>query len=168
MVGWLGMEARTHGRVRAIAAAVCAAAPKEPQERRSWAELGPGVHRYHHPLIPDPDGGLDAPQAIAGFSREVPAGSRSLPVVVMVGQRSGPTLLIVAGEHGDEYEGMVAIHSLANTIDLSQLAGTIVAVVCCSMDAYLADDRRSATDGKNMARCYPGDPHGTLTERATQ
>ena len=49
-----------------------------------------------------------------------------------------------------------------------QLAGTIVAVVCCSMDAYLADDRRSATDGKNMARCYPGDPHGTLTERATQ
>ena len=127
------------GRVRAIAAAVCAAAPKEPQERRSWAELGPGVHRYHHPLIPDPDGGLDAPQAIAGFSREVPAGSRSLPVVVMVGQRSGPTLLIVAGEHGDEYEGMVAIHSLANTIGLSQLAGTIVAVVCCSMDAYLAD-----------------------------
>ena len=164
------MEARTHGRVRAIAAAVCAAAPKEPQERRRWAELGPDVHRYHHPLIPDPDGpgGLDAPQAIAGFSREVPAGSRSLPVVVMVGQRSGPTLLIVAGEHGDEYEGMVAIHSLANTIDLSQLAGTIVAVVCCSMDAYLADDRRSATDGKNMARCYPGDPHGTLTERATQ
>ena len=99
---------------------------------------------------------------------QVPAGSRSLPVVVMVGARPGPTLLIVAGEHGDEYEGMVAIHSLANTIEVSQLAGTIVAVVCCSMDAYLADDRRSATDGKNMARCYPGDPHGTLTERATQ
>jgi hypothetical protein len=90
--GLLGMEAapqRTRGRVRAIAAALCAATPKEPQQRRSWADLGPGVHRYHHPLIPDPDGGLDAPQAIAGFSREVPAGSRSLPVVAMVGSRPG-------------------------------------------------------------------------------
>jgi predicted deacylase len=90
----------------------------------------------------------DASQPVSGFSRTVPAGDRSLPVIVMNGARPGPTLLIVAGEHGDEYEGMIAIHTLARTLDLADLAGTVVAIVCCSVDAYLADDRRSSTDGK--------------------
>ena len=65
------------------------------------------------------------------------------------------------------YEGMVAIHTLVRTLDVAELSGTIVAIVCCSVDAFLADDRRSSTDGKNMARCYPGNAAGTLTERAT-
>ena len=62
---------------------------------------------------------------------------------------------------------MVAIHTLVRTLDVAELSGTIVAIVCCSVDAFLADDRRSSTDGKNMARCYPGNAAGTLTERAT-
>ena len=125
------------------------------------------VERFYHPLIPAADGTLDAPRPIRGFSRDVPAGDRSLPVIVVCGEKPGPTLLVIAGEHGDEYEGMVAIHALVQSLSIADLAGTVVAIVCCSVDAYLSDDRRSATDGKNMARCYPGDVAGTLTERAT-
>lgn len=127
--------------------------------------------RFMHPLIAGPgseaSAALDAPEPIIGFSRHVPAGDRSLPTIVLNGAKPGPTLLVIAGEHGDEYEGMIAIHRLAATLDRQQLAGTVVCIVCCSVDAYLADDRRSSTDGKNMARCYPGDAGGTLTERAT-
>ena len=125
------------------------------------------VERFYHPLIPSADGALDAPRPVRGFSRDVPAGDRSLPVIVMAGAKPGPTLLVIAGEHGDEYEGMAAIHAMVRSVNVADLAGTIVAIVCCSVDAYLADDRRSSTDGKNMARCYPGDANGTLTERAT-
>eukprot|EP01052_Picozoa_sp_SAG31_P008071 SAG31_NODE_398_length_16250_cov_8.737601_13_plen_392_part_00 len=133
-----------------------------------WASVRAGrVERFYHPLIPAVDGTLDAPRPVRGFSRAVPAGDRSLPVIVMAGAKPGPTLLILAGEHGDEYEGMATIHMLAKRLEVAELAGTVVAVVCCSVDAYLAEDRRSSTDGKNMARCYPGNAAGTLTERAT-
>ena len=146
--------------------AAAAAPPARPPPR--WLSVPAGsVERFYHPLIPSTDGSLDAPRPVRGFSRDVPAGDRSLPVIVMAGATPGPTLLLIAGEHGDEYEGMAAIHALAQSLNVADLAGTVVAVVCCSVDAYLADDRRSATDGRNMARCYPGDPTGTLTERAT-
>ena len=92
---------------------------------------------------------------------------RSLPVIVLAGKHDGPTLLVLAGEHGDEYEGMTAIHNLAASMNLDELHGTVVCVVCCSIDSYLADNRWAREDGKNMARCYPGLADGTLTERAT-
>ena len=43
--------------------------------------------------------------------------------------------------------------------------GTFVAITCCNVDAHLVPHRESPSDGKNLARVFPGRPDGTLTER---
>jgi predicted deacylase len=56
-----------------------------------WAEVARGESlRYMHPLVGSPA----APNA-------------ALPVVVVVGVTPGPTLLLIAGEHGDDSRGRV-------------------------------------------------------------
>jgi predicted deacylase len=88
-----------------------------------------------------------------------------MPVLVVRGAKDGPTLLTLAGVHGDEYEPMAAIHQVFGTIDPEALAGTWVAVGCCNVDAYLAARREGPSDGKNLARVFPGTTDGSLTEQ---
>jgi uncharacterized protein len=50
-----------------------------------------------------------------------------VPVLVMKGGKDGPRLLLTAGIHGDEMNGISVIHRLAASVDPSTLAGTLVA-----------------------------------------
>jgi len=102
---------------------------------------------YWHPVAPD------------AFA------DRAMPVMVVRGHKEGPTLLTLAGIHGDEYEPMVAVRRVFSGLDPAELTGTWVGVGCCNMDAYLAAGREGPTDGKNLARVFPGSAEGTLTER---
>ena len=96
--------------------------------------------------------------------REAPA-DRALPVMVVRGGRDGPTLVTLAGVHGDEYEPMGAVQRVFASLEPAALTGTWVAVGCCNVDAYLAANREGPSDGKNLARVFPGRADGTLTER---
>jgi len=105
--------------------------------------------RYTHPIAGDDD-----------LSRE-----RGLPVTVVTGSQDGPTLLLIAGEHGNEYENIVALQESLQSLDTTVLKGRVVAVHCCSVDSYLNRTRLAEADGQNLARCYPGKKNGSLTER---
>lgn len=94
----------------------------------------------------------------------VPA-DRAMPVMVVRGRHDGATLITLAGVHGDEYEPMAAVQQVFAGLVPEALTGTWVAVACCNVDAYLTADRESSTDGKNLARAFPGRLDGTLTER---
>jgi predicted deacylase len=89
----------------------------------------------------------------------------ALPVLVARGARPGPTLLAVAGVHGDEYEGMEALRVVFDELDPAQMAGAFVALPVCNPFAYEARIRISPVhiDGLNLARVFPGDPHGSPT-----
>ena len=89
----------------------------------------------------------------------------ALPVLVAQGAQPGPTLLVSAGIHGNEYDEMVALRRVWEELDPSELSGTFVAIMCCNVDAHLVPDRNSAYDGQNLARVFPGKVDGTLTER---
>ena len=91
--------------------------------------------------------------------------ARGLPVTVVTGSEDGPTLLLIAGEHGNEYENIVALQETLQALDPAKLKGRVVGVHCCSLDSYLNRTRIAAADGHNLARCYPGKRDGTLTER---
>ncbi|SRR5579883_941412 len=91
-----------------------------------------------------------------------------LPVIVISGRRSRPRILVVAGVHGDEYEGMCAIYRLAGTLDPSQLEGTVALVPVANPPAFAAGTRTSPADGLNLARIFPGDATGTLSHRIAQ
>src|SRR6476660_3135441 len=60
---------------------------------------------------------------------------------VATGTRPGPTLTILAGIHGDEYEGPLAIAELLASLPLDELAGTVLAVPVSNPPAFAAGMR---------------------------
>lgn len=88
-----------------------------------------------------------------------------LPVLAAAGRADGPTLAVLAGVHGDEYEGIRAIPQIFRSLDLAELRGRLVAVPVCNVPAFRSATRGSPIDGLNLARVFPGDPHGTVTQR---
>ena len=79
-------------------------------------------------LIPEVDFNAEGKQT--GFIRlfhSVHASAYGfIPIpIVVVKNGEGPTALFVSGNHGDEYEGQVALCNLARTLEPSALARTI-------------------------------------------
>jgi uncharacterized protein len=81
------------------------------------------------------------------------------------GAEAGPRLTLLGGIHGCEYSSIAAVIRFMNELDTEALKGTIVAVPVVSMDSFRA---RSAfvvpADGKNLNRCFPGDPDGSYAD----
>jgi predicted deacylase len=92
----------------------------------------------------------------------LPDGNPLRLIALSVSGRVAKPLVVV---HGDEYEGMVAIPEIFRRLEPAALRGTVVAVPICNVPAYQAATRSSPIDGLNMARVFPGDPAGTITQR---
>lgn len=120
------------------------------------------------PVSPTID--LDAPGASHGFlrlpySRDDSAwGSVMIPIAVLRGG-DGPTALLTGANHGDEYEGPIALFDLARTLDPAALAGTVIIVPALNLPAFRAGTRTSPIDRGNLNRSFPGSPTGTVTEK---
>jgi predicted deacylase len=80
------------------------------------------------------------------------------------GSKIGNNAVVIAGIHGDEYEGPIAIAEFVASLDLARLRGSLTAVPVANPPAFLAGTRTNP-DGMNLARCFPGDPEGYPTER---
>lgn len=88
-----------------------------------------------------------------------------LPVLAAKGVTPGPTLLVLAAVHGDEYEGVETIPLAFGDVDPGSMAGTLVMIPVCNLPAYEVAQRSSPIDGMNLARVFPGKADGTVTER---
>jgi uncharacterized protein len=88
-----------------------------------------------------------------------------LPFLYITGVSSGPTLLVIAGVHGDEYEGIATIPHIFGQLQASHVQGRLLMVPVCNMPAYEAASRSSPIDGLNLARVFPGHPDGSITQR---
>lgn len=99
------------------------------------------------------------------YSRDDSAwGAVMIPIAVVKGGR-GPTALLSGANHGDEYEGPIALFNLANELDLSQITGRVIIVPAMNYPAFRAGTRTSPIDKGNMNRVFPGKPDGTVTEK---
>ncbi|BDC49367.1 hypothetical protein F183_A16830 [Bryobacterales bacterium F-183] len=100
-------------------------------------------------------------------SISVPGASLELPVLTITGIResSGPTLVVSAGVHGDEYEGPRAIYELFRELDPGLMRGTLLCVPVLNPPAHRACSRVNPVDGLNLARVFPGDPDGSSSQR---
>ena len=92
-------------------------------------------------------------------------GHWKLPFLYVTGSTVGPILLVLAAVHGDEYEGVEAIPRIFRRLTPDDLCGTLLMVPICNVPAYGTATRNSTIDGKNLARVFPGDAHGTITEQ---
>ena len=88
-----------------------------------------------------------------------------LPLLTLTGPTTGPTLVVTAGVHGDEYEGIETIARLYQQLEPTALRGTLVMLPVCNLPAYESAQRSSQIDGLNLARTFPGDANGTITQR---
>lgn len=80
------------------------------------------------------------------------------------GSSNGPHLLVTAGIHGDEFEGIFAIYQLIRQIDPASLCGTLTLIPVVNQSA-VATHSRCGEDGKDLARTFPGDSDGSPTEQ---
>lgn len=81
------------------------------------------------------------------------------------GDGDGPTLAVLAGVHGDEYEGQVAARLLLAALRDVPVRGRLLLVPASNPAAVRAGTRTSPDDGRNLAREFPGSADGTLTQR---
>jgi N-alpha-acetyl-L-2,4-diaminobutyrate deacetylase len=91
-------------------------------------------------------------------------GSVMIPITV-VRNGEGPTALLTGGNHGDEYEGPIALFDLARSLKAADIAGRVIIVPAMNYPAFLAGTRTSPIDKGNLNRSFPGRPNGSVTEK---
>jgi N-alpha-acetyl-L-2,4-diaminobutyrate deacetylase len=85
--------------------------------------------------------------------------------ITVVKRGKGPTALLTGGNHGDEYEGPIALFDLARTLRAEDVTGRIIIAPAMNYPAFHAGARTSPIDKGNLNRAFPGRPDGTLTEK---
>jgi uncharacterized protein len=89
-----------------------------------------------------------------------------VPVVELAGAQDGPLLTVIAGVHGCEYVPMAAVREWTAGLEQREIRGRIRAVPVLNVTAFRARSPFVVPqDGKNLNRCFPGDPAGTLADR---
>lgn len=84
-------------------------------------------------------------------------GEHLIPLTVFVGPkaRAGEGLVAFGSNHGNEYEGPVAIKHLMREIDADAVTGRVILIPVLNPGAFLAGTREStADDGVNLNRAF--------------
>lgn len=82
-----------------------------------------------------------------------------LPIpIVTLRNGPGPTVLIMAGNHGDEYEGQITVARLCRELPLGSIRGQLILLPAANLPAALAGRRVSPIDQGNLNRSFPGSP----------
>lgn len=85
--------------------------------------------------------------------------------ITIVRRGEGPTALLTGGNHGDEYEGPVALQDLAHSLKSDEVTGRVIIVPAFNYPAFRAGTRTSPIDRGNLNRSFPGAPDGTVTQK---
>ncbi len=90
-------------------------------------------------------------------------GAVMIPITQMK-KGDGPTALITGGNHGDEYEGPVALFNFAGRTDINDINGRVIIIPAMNYPAFQVASRVSPIDSANLNRSFPGSPDGSVTE----
>ena len=84
--------------------------------------------------------------------------------VISIRNGDGPKVLLMSGNHGDEYEGQVTLCRLARNVKPAAMRGHLIILPMANYPAAHAGRRTSPIDEGNLNRSFPGDPNGTVTQ----
>lgn len=87
-----------------------------------------------------------------------------LPVYIYRGEADGPVLLITAGLHGDELNGVEIIRRLIVSREVIPSVGTILLIPIVNIYGFL-NNSRLMPDGRDLNRSFPGTKDGSLAGR---
>ncbi len=116
-------------------------------------ELASGEHRFWFQV---------ASTAIGQF--------QYLPVIVLKGESQGPKIMVTAGVHGDELNGVLAAQKLARTLKGKVVSGVVTIVPTVNLPGMLNHSRDySSSDPDaspcNLNRFFPGNSQGDAANR---
>ncbi len=81
----------------------------------------------------------------------------TIPIpIVVIANGPGPTVLLTAGNHGNEYEGQVILRRLILETEPDDITGRLIILPALNYPAVIDDARVSPLDGGNLNRCFPG------------
>lgn len=111
---------------------------------------------------------------------EVPAGERrqlflrasesfagtgvDLPVLVLRGERPGPTVCLTAGIHGDELNGIEIVRAAFENTTPGDLSGMLLGMPVVNLHG-LRRSSRYLPDRRDLNRYFPGNPDGSSAAR---
>ena len=87
-----------------------------------------------------------------------------MTVEVIHGRWQGPVLLVCAGIHGDELNGIEIIRRLRTLTSLDRLRGTLVLVPIVNLFGFL-NQSRYLPDRRDLNRSFPGSERGSVAAR---
>jgi len=87
-----------------------------------------------------------------------------VPVIIERSKKPGPTVLIIAGIHGDEVNGVEIVRQIiAKGINKPKI-GTIICIPVINIFGFIHMDREFP-DGRDLNRVFPGSKSGSLASR---
>ena len=111
---------------------------------------------------------------------DVPAGSRvdlrlsvsesytgdrlTIPLTVINGEAPGAAMFVTAAVHGDELNGIGVVRELMTTLEPNEISGTLVLVPVVNV-LGLPLHSRYLPDRRDLNRCFPGNPEGSMASR---
>lgn len=88
-----------------------------------------------------------------------------IPVHVIHSKVKGPVLLLCAGMHGEETNGIEIIRKVISRSETQSLkCGTLVAIPVINVISFLFGSR-DLPDGRDLNRCFPGSKKGSIGSR---
>jgi predicted deacylase len=88
-----------------------------------------------------------------------------IPVFVFRSNVEGPTLLLSAGMHGEETNGIEIIRKIILRDELKNLkCGNVIAIPVINSISFLFGSR-DLPDGRDLNRCFPGNKNGSFGSR---
>ena len=87
-----------------------------------------------------------------------------IPVIVERSKIPGPVVLITAGIHGDEINGVEIVRQLIRKKINRPIKGTVICIPVLNVFGFLSMDR-NFPDGRDLNRVFPGTKNGSLASR---
>lgn len=87
-----------------------------------------------------------------------------VPVIIERGKKIGPTVLITAGIHGDEVNGVEIVRQIIAKGINKPKKGTIICIPVINIFGFIHMDREFP-DGRDLNRVFPGSKTGSLASR---
>ena len=88
----------------------------------------------------------------------------TVPVIIERAEEDGPVLLISAGIHGDEMNGVEIVRKAISSKMLRPERGTVICVPVLNVFGFL-NQTREFPDGKDLNRYFPGSQSGSLASQ---
>ncbi len=91
-------------------------------------------------------------------------GTVQIPICV-IKNGEGATTALVAGLHGDQYDGQIALQKLAKELDIDAISGTVIIVPSANAPSVAKGTATSPLDKLDIDDCFPGNPDGSISEQ---